>query len=49
MSQKLFKLSGILPPSEYRRVVDNSPMSDELKKTHYKIADQIENRESGED
>jgi hypothetical protein len=46
--QKLFKLSGILPQAEFKRMVANAPISEEDKEVQYKIADQIANSKSGE-
>jgi len=47
--ERLFKLSGITPPAEFKRIIGNTPLSEEEKKIFYDIADQTEIRKSGED
>ena len=47
--ERLFKLSGITPSAEFKRIIGNTHLPEEDKKIFYDIADQTEIRKSGED
>ena len=49
MVEKLFKMSGMLTPSEWRILVQDSPIEEDKKKQLLDIGVQLENYKSGEE
>ena len=47
--EKLFKMSGMLTPAEWRILVQDSPITEDKKKSLLDIGTRLENYKSGEE